>query len=512
MKPRLFIGSSKESVNIAYAVQQNLRDDAEATVWDQGVFKLSKSALESIIEILDNEDFGAFVFSPDDVVTIRKSQSQSVRDNIIFELGLFVGHLGRNRCFILAPDKSADLRIPTDLIGMTPATYETGRSDGSFQAATGPACHTIRETMKRIGPRVSKPESPNVIPRPPKPMVKGQDFEAEETTSSEEASSGTVKEEYDWLYAFIDKEYEKSLSLLKAKISREADADKLAFLESWAASVEYNRDPKVGDKSFEVVFSKYETSYHPYVRLAYEYIERNLHPQGLSILETGLQKVTNKSPLIRMKAQCLRDMGREGDVVATLREGTTKYPDDSENYISLADYYIDRKEYPTARSCLEEGLSVIPNNQSLLSSYAKLLYDHIDKKLALIPYNQLVSLFPNNHDYLCLRANIYLDLELNDLTMRDYKRASELAESKKAWIIANIGNLQKNQGFYREAIETLQCALSIEPESQYALDRLAGSIKLRDEQVDKLSNIIKEAKREILTLRGTTGAEEPSPS
>jgi predicted nucleotide-binding protein len=61
-KLRVFIGSSVESLEIAYAIQENLEHQAEPTVWPQGVFDLSKSTLGSLSEVLENTDFGIFVF------------------------------------------------------------------------------------------------------------------------------------------------------------------------------------------------------------------------------------------------------------------------------------------------------------------------------------------------------------------------------------------------------------------------------------------------------------------
>lgn len=147
-RPRLFVGSSAERIPIAYAVQENFYRDFEVTVWDQGAFALSRTTIEGLVDQLDRADAAVFVLSPDDVAIIRGDRVSAVRDNVIFELGLFIGRLGRERTFLLVPQSSSDLHLPSDLAGVTAATYEIGRSDDNWQAALGPACNRIRRAVK----------------------------------------------------------------------------------------------------------------------------------------------------------------------------------------------------------------------------------------------------------------------------------------------------------------------------------------------------------------------------
>jgi predicted nucleotide-binding protein len=92
-----------------------------------------------------------FVFSPNDTLRLRQKKYAVVRDNVVFELGLFVGKLGNRRTFIVVPQDTKDLRIPTDLTGISPGKFDAKRQDRNLQAALGPFCNQVRNLMKRVG-------------------------------------------------------------------------------------------------------------------------------------------------------------------------------------------------------------------------------------------------------------------------------------------------------------------------------------------------------------------------
>ena len=147
MRPRVFVASSKEGLAVAEALQRRAEHDAELTLWTDDVFALSQPALASLLELLGRVDAGIFVLTADDVAKIRKKEVPVARDNVIFELGLFVGRLGPQRCFVVKPRSADDLHLPSDLTGFTPAMYEEGRSDRNLAAAIGPVWTRIRDAL-----------------------------------------------------------------------------------------------------------------------------------------------------------------------------------------------------------------------------------------------------------------------------------------------------------------------------------------------------------------------------
>lgn len=145
MKPKVFIGSSVEGVKIANAIQAQLDYSCEITVWKDGIFKLSQGTLESLEKTLNDMEYGIFVFSPDDILEIRKEQKLSIRDNVLFEFGLFMGKLGRGKVFFITPENCEDLHLPTDVLGINNVYYE--RTDNNMRSAVNAFCEDVKEAI-----------------------------------------------------------------------------------------------------------------------------------------------------------------------------------------------------------------------------------------------------------------------------------------------------------------------------------------------------------------------------
>ena len=149
---RVFVMSSVESLPVTRLIVQHFEHDSFlAVVWNHGVFKASNYTLEDLENELDDSDFAIAVAHADDMIISRDSEWPIVRDNVIFELGMFIGRLGRRRAFLMEP-RGAGVKLPSDLAGLNtiPFRYEPGK-DAS--AAIAPACDRLRELILAAGPK-----------------------------------------------------------------------------------------------------------------------------------------------------------------------------------------------------------------------------------------------------------------------------------------------------------------------------------------------------------------------
>lgn len=151
-KPVVFIGSSREGFEEAKIISKSLgRGQIVPNLWSEGVFQASKTTIEDLLKATLESDFAVLVITSDDVIISRGKKKQSPRDNVIFELGLFMGALGRERAFIVNQE-GADIKIPTDLLGVITLEYKHG-SERTISKRFRNVIRRIRKIISRLGPK-----------------------------------------------------------------------------------------------------------------------------------------------------------------------------------------------------------------------------------------------------------------------------------------------------------------------------------------------------------------------
>lgn len=125
MKRKLFIGSSSEGKSIAEKLKTKIFEECgdwlEPILWsDDQVFTLNKSTFHSLIQASRKYEYGVFVATADDLRKKRWHITKTMRDNVLFEAGMFLGSLGLTRAFLLVDKKCA---LPSDYAGITLSIY-----------------------------------------------------------------------------------------------------------------------------------------------------------------------------------------------------------------------------------------------------------------------------------------------------------------------------------------------------------------------------------------------------
>jgi hypothetical protein len=166
-KPRVFCGSSSESLRVVYEIQSQLDDTATVVPW-KGLVKPGDYTLEKLLSQVRGFDFSIFVFAADDMVESRGQRILAARDNVVLELGLFLDRLGQKRTLLVVEEMTPSLHLPSDLAGLTVARFSlppgfSGPSGkklskikpNDLEQALASACNQIRNAiLGDVGPTV----------------------------------------------------------------------------------------------------------------------------------------------------------------------------------------------------------------------------------------------------------------------------------------------------------------------------------------------------------------------
>jgi hypothetical protein len=153
---RVFVGSSGRAKLAMGAAAKELQDALKlqdvgpVTVeqWDLG--QPAGTIIETLIARTEDSDFSLFVIGPD----------ESLPENVLFELGLFIGALGRSHTFMLLPEAMIS-ELPSDLGGEILHTYEPpeeNRNSRQLRDRVRAECHAIASLIGEIVRSAPAPE------------------------------------------------------------------------------------------------------------------------------------------------------------------------------------------------------------------------------------------------------------------------------------------------------------------------------------------------------------------
>jgi hypothetical protein len=160
MLPTVFIASSREKKEVAQAIAEFLHEIAIPKPWFlPESFRPGEYPLTELLQLADECHFGFFVFGMEDIIAFRatgKSTSRAkkitvkqraTRDNVVFELGLFMGKRGARNSFIIIEKADFDEHLLSDLKGLTVIIYDGVKYRQNRSTEISFALREIRSTL-----------------------------------------------------------------------------------------------------------------------------------------------------------------------------------------------------------------------------------------------------------------------------------------------------------------------------------------------------------------------------
>jgi Predicted nucleotide-binding protein containing TIR-like domain len=133
--------------------QGDLRHCSEPELWTNSKFLSQDTPIESLFRTLDEFKLALFVALAEDITTKGGSEHYTMRDNVLFEMGLFLGRHGRKNVFLIAPRGLSDakLQLPTDLTGIQPCYFDASATN--LQSAVSSSLLELKEALRAFSPK-----------------------------------------------------------------------------------------------------------------------------------------------------------------------------------------------------------------------------------------------------------------------------------------------------------------------------------------------------------------------
>lgn len=331
---------------------------------------------------------------------------------------------------------------------------------------------------------------------------------AEETdTMGEEEATAEERAPMDRLFdAWVLNDPQESIERMGELVEEIDDEEILLSTQLFIADRRTELDFQDGIQHFRRLAEENPSDWRPYNWMANKLAGADLYRQSLGVLDDGLESAIETSRLVVSKARILYEIGQIDEAVSLLSErAAAEDPPSLTVYKTLAAYREENEDIEAARDAYLTALEHYSGVPHLLVRYGRFLTDHGMKKEAILRFQRVQELDNSNSVAPTLLGNLLLDEELVGKALESYQTANEAADGEEAWIHANIGNLYLNRGLFGPAIEKLERALELDPESEYAHDRLAKARKLKEQENEGFEELLASARRAIGKESANTG-------
>jgi len=490
-KPTVFIGSSVEHKHLAEVVQSLLDYDVTPVVWTQDTFEPSHFPLESLENSLDLVDFAILICAPEDITTMRGQQHHTVRDNVLFELGLFIGRLSRQRTFLIAP-RSQSVHLPSDLSGLSPETYDPALLSTNPEAALGPACGKIKRAIRKLG-NVSRPdpaEAPDYQKSHEIPQADEHKF-----NEVDEPASDWTSTDYRWRYFFALTRDDEPKAQRIADGFLESVASSPESIAEWEAWQQYAAQLAGKGGDLDVIRNK-STLFPQSARLKKLLAQSLLHygdkESALSLLFEALGQASEMQLAAKIVDQALDIDEPSPHKARTLLDALNRIPRstsaDETSYLDAISKIAKSGGFEeVSKAILEVLLSVQPQDTQTRASLAYSYSEAGEQELSMLHYELVPAQERSGMTWNNLGV-AYSRLQLSGKAVASYQVAADKGESIAE---GNLAHLLKDAGFFTEAKERAERALKLETPHENVIEALRAIQEARsseDEEHTKLSN------------------------
>ena len=311
----------------------------------------------------------------------------------------------------------------------------------------------------------------------------------------ETSDSKNSQPEMDWFYYIKNEDFITARELIAEKIKNAANDDEKNKWVIRSAIALSNYEFSMAEKEFPELIKQYPNNYKIYYWFSRIYIRTRQFNKALDVLENATEIFKGNDEPIIDEALIYIDINefQKG------KEVLEKVIHDDNDPSNVAKAYrlmglISKitDDIDSAKEFYLKAYKTMPSDETNIREIAQFFYDTKNFKEELFFRLEHVKVIKNPISW-GLLGNCYLVNNLNNKAMSAYKKAEELGEEDE-WIQANIGNLFNNVGLYNEAKKHLNTALKIQPESEYALNRLSKvmeKIAKEDEDEREIISIVK---------------------